>query len=164
MKETGVMKQKTSRADKAALMILGMVDAQAMFIGNAYRDQEKNKTIMDLVARVTEAVESARKSWPGSLPQKDVNVMKSTLRRYLEEHLPTGTRLEAAVITSLSLDLLDRLYGHVRGNTRKAGPLRACLSRAKRLHWYFDRWLNKFKCYDVAKMKAEAFYREAENL
>jgi len=155
--------QKTSRSGKIALMILGIVDAvQAIFIRNAYRSRAGNKTVLQLSAQVTASVEAARRLWPGNLSQREVDIMKARLKRYLEKHLPVGTAMEAPVITSIALDLLEDLYSHVKKNSAKAGPVIGCISKVRQLHRYFDRRLDKFECYDAAKKRADAFYQEAE--
>lgn len=153
--------QKTSRSAKAALMALGIIDAQAMFIRNVYLHGPNNKTVLQLCRQVTASVEAARRQWPGNLAQREVDIMQTKLIRYLETHLPIGATLDAPVLTSIALDLLDNLHSHVRSN-QKAGPVLTCISKMRQLHRYFDRRLDKFEHYDLAKKKANAFYQEVE--
>ena len=153
--------QKTSRSAKAALMALGIIDAQAMFIRNVYLHRPNNKTVLQLCRQVTASAEAARRQWPGNLTQREVDIMQTKLKRYLETHLPIGETLDAPVLTSIALGLLDNLHSHVRGN-QKEGPVSVCITKVRRLHGYFDRKLDKFKLYDLANKKVNAYHQEVE--
>lgn len=147
-----------SRADKNALTLLAMVDAQAMWISKVYQQRPGNKTVLGLTQRSTAAIMNVRNLWPNHLTLKEADQIKARLKQYLDKYLPVGSEFNIITSTSMMLDMLDWLWQHVRQNRQKAEAIISCIVKIKQIHRHFDRRLDKFELYDDAKRRCEAFY------
>ena len=147
-----------SRAHRNVLILLDLTDSHIGYIRRVYLNRPRNKTVLELTSKASQAVMEARKLWPGKMSVKEAQLKVNETRNFLYEYMHPGKELTAVILTSLALDMLEWLLKRVSG--RKAESVRAALSAVNRLHRYFDRNLTKLNDYREAKKIAEGFYRE----
>jgi len=131
-----------SAANRNVLTLLAIVESNVLVIKKKYLSRDRNKTVLAMTTKHAKSVRNTAKLWKICFEQRDVDLIHTRLKIFLNRFMPVGVETDVVVITSMNLALLDWLKAEI-SNADRHKALDELEAEAFRLHKYFDRRLNK---------------------
>ncbi|MGC9197109.1 MAG: hypothetical protein ACP5IL_16930 [Syntrophobacteraceae bacterium] len=139
--------EMASNATKNTIGILALTEGCAIMVFEFYRNRPRNKTITEIVRRITAACKEANGLWRDKLTQAEVGVLGRVMSETEKQALSgLGDTEDITTYSSLILGLLADVLECVKDPVRHS-MLEKIHSAVKRLHLYFDRDLNDWSAY-----------------